>query len=170
MTKFWKKVAGLMLVGALVLGGSVTAMAAPAETAPKAEQAGKVQAFRHLRDQIKTVHAKIVTEREQLKANLDTIRRLVEALKQDPDKNRPQLEKAKVALRELQLLNQNRKQVNEQLQAAVEAFKAAVEAKDYDAAMREGARVLSLMQTKLDLLRAANNKAAEAIAHLKAAD
>jgi len=172
VTKLWTKVAGVLVAGAVLLGSSAAALAAPAETEekPAAAQTEKAKAeFKHWRDQARELHQKVVAEREQLRGNLETIKGLVAELKQDPDKNRKQLEIARVDLRELKLLLGDRKQVNEQLKAAVQAFKAAVEAQDREAAAREAGRAMSLLQTKLDLLRAANHKADQAIAHLKAA-
>jgi chromosome segregation ATPase len=173
-----KKMAGVILAGALVIGGGLTALAespentaqAPAAAA-RARQLGKQQrqSVRSLRDQIKDLHERISAEGQDLKSHLQTIKEMVQALKQDRDKNRNALEKARVDIREVRLAAGDIKAVDEQLQDARAELKSAIEAKDAPAALGTAQRIVSLMQTKLDLMKAANNKAVQAIAHLKGA-
>jgi chromosome segregation ATPase len=174
MTNLWQKVAGVALAGALLTGSAMTALAAEPSTQAshpaQAEQRPERQHLKQLRDHIRQMHASIVQERTMLKGKLETIKALVAELKQDPEKNQGQLEKARAGLRALRLLNGDREQVNEQVKAAGADLKAAIEAKEPDKAVQAAERLLSLQQTKLDLLRKMNNSASEIIAHLKAAD
>lgn len=168
----------MLVAGALLVGTSVTVMAAPDSTAQPGATAAKAAkeanpqkgALQGLRDQLKQLHERIVEQRDLLKGKLQTIKALVADLKKDPDKNKQQLAKARAEVRELRLLNGDRKQVNDQLKSARAAFKEAVKAKDFQKAAAEGEHIRSLMQTKVDMLRTMNNQADQVIAHLRAAN
>ncbi|HYG58815.1 MAG TPA: hypothetical protein VD902_12225 [Symbiobacteriaceae bacterium] len=174
MTKWWNKAAGLLLAGAIVAGTGVTALAAETPSTPNraesAETRESLQGLRKLREQIRQTREKIAKEREELQQHGATIRELVARLKEEPDKNRVQLEKARVELRALRLIRGDIMQVNERIEESLAALKAAREARDLDALAREGVHLLSLLETKLDLFKAANQAAVRAIAHLQAAE
>lgn len=175
MMSIARKLTGALLAGAMVLGIGMTAFAAVAPATPDAkppvtaEQQAKHETLKGLRETIKDLHSKIVDERSDVKGKLETIKELVANLKQDEKRNKEQIVKARAAMTELKALGGDIKAVDEKLQANVADLKAAIEAKDADAAIAAARDILTLMQTKLDLLRTADAAASQVIAHLTAA-
>jgi TolA-binding protein len=193
MTAWWKKLTGAALVVGMVAGSGVPALAAPAEATPEAataeselfEEAPVVQEppvvdesqvdqkapdqLRRLIQEIRETHGQIVAQREELRGQLHTIRELLQALKEDESIDRVALEKAKVELRELRILDGDRKAVNARIEEAHQELKDAIRDRNWAGAIRSGTHLISLMHTKLDILRSANRTAGQAIAHLQAA-
>lgn len=179
-TKLWSKVAGLAVAGALLASVGATAMAATEPSGSAAAPTGqeqkvspeakaKVEHLKQLRDQLARTHEDIVAQRTELKGKLTTIRDLMKQLKQDEERNHHAIEKARVDLRDMKLLNGDRKQLNEQLKATLADFKAAVKARDWDKAADEAEHALSLMRSKLDVLRGLNVRAGQVINDLQQA-
>lgn len=168
MMKVWAKIAGVMLAGAVMVNGAApAAMAAEVGTAPARQE--QHAPFRKLREELKEVQGKIKAEREQLQRQKAIIKALVEELKQDEDKHRLALEKAKVELRQLRLMADSRHEINDRIKALAQELKAAVEARDADAAARVAGNLLSVMHTKLSMMRDTGSQADKVITLLRAA-
>jgi chromosome segregation ATPase len=178
-----RKLTGMLLATMMVMGIGMTAFAAetPATPAPAAAKEKKVkpeltpeqqaarETLKSVRGTAKDLHDRIVAQREELKGKLATIKQLFQSLKADPKVNKEQIVKARAAMNELKAIRGDIKGVNEQLKAKHDELKAAIQAKNLDAAIAALRQIITLQQTKLDLFRTANGAADQVIVHLKAA-